>query len=89
MQPPLHACRCTPIVPFPQAFLSIRHRSRYCENGGLCASFLCGLELEERKDQFSRGTLSGIFGCGIQGLEVEGTALAMELARPALENGRR
>lgn len=42
--------------------------------------FVAELELE-RKRSISRGTPSGIFGCGIQGLEVKGTALAREPGR--------
>lgn len=48
---------------------------RFC---AVCFCFLVA-ELElERKRSISRGTPSGIFGCGIQGLEVKGTALATE-----------
>lgn len=42
--------------------------------------FVAELELD-RKRSISRGTPSGIFGCGIQGLEVKGTALAREPGR--------
>lgn len=48
---------------------------------GFCFGFFVA-ELElERKRSISRGTPSGIFGCGIQGLEVKGTALAREPGR--------